>query len=180
MLDDDLGEAHTPDVPAGSPLARMRAQRERQAEELAELHVHVPRTTDPSIWVIYRPIDPGYVQDAIEKRQKAHKKRNGRAAPGDDWVVLANADILAEYCLGIYWLDDDEKEHGFSQDAPDDVHRLTYGPELSRALGHEPTSAIDSVRQLFVTGADLVMHAGELATRSGLEAEELEARFRGE
>lgn len=175
-MGDELDDFETAvPVPAGSPLARMRAQRERIAEQVEELHVPVPRTTDPAIWVAYRPVDPDVMNGILERRQKDAKK-----AKGDVKLTLANADVLVKHCIGIYWLDDDDKEHGWDPAKDGRESWLDYGPELAAALGIEATTAVEACRALFGTDADLSAHTTELLRQSGLSMGEFEERYRGE
>lgn len=162
-------------VPPDSPLARIRRQRERTIAQTDELHVHVPRTDDPKIYVAYKPVDPGFVEAAILKRQEEGKKSR---QSNRDATVYANADVLVEHCIGVYFLDDAGKEHGLSAEGGDDWPR--FDERLAAALGIDATKAVDVCIGLFTTKADLVMHAGELAILSGLDRSAMEARFRGE
>lgn len=162
------------EVPADSPLGRLRAQHMRLRDEASNPHVHVPRTTDPEIWVSYRPVEPDAITAAIEKRQK-QAKHSKKAKT--ETVLNANADVLVEHCEGIYWLDADGKEHSLD---PDDDDWPRFDQRLARLLGVETDSAIETCKALFSTHADLVAHAGNLARQSGLSDEDLQERIQGE
>lgn len=179
-VDDTFHVLHDPEseseaVPAAtdSPLAQLRAQRAALVEQLEEIHVRVPRYTNPEIWVRYQPVDPGVVAEAADKRRKAAKHGAGSKS---DWVVLANADLLVGACLGVYGLQGDEE---FSL-APGGGDHTRFDKDLADGLGIEATRAVEVCQALFVTGADLVSHASELAERSGLDRDQFEERYRGE
>jgi len=167
-------ETSVPTTAPDSALARLRAQRSKLADEAHQFHVHVPRTTDPAIHVAYAPVDPGAMEEAIERRKKAAKSPTAKRNVG----LLAAADVLVEHCQGIYTVDEAGKEMGLDPAAPDVWPRFTE--RLGELLGEETPTAVAACIALFTTKMDLIAHCNTLVVLSGGSADAAEERFRGE
>ena len=73
-------------------LKSLKARREAIKKDLY-IDLQVPRWDDPEIFVRYGPMDPTTAEKAIETRRKTKVA---------DYMVLANADILARSCIGVF------------------------------------------------------------------------------
>src|ERR1039458_1295553 len=152
-------------VPAavGSPLIDLRARRSAKRETLT-LDLKVPRWDDDGgpfeLWVRYRPASMSVALNSTERRRKSKDT---------EWMVKANADTLADACLGVYAKVDGQpytlasgEWHPFDPDeAKPDEWVAVKGErveELNAALGIEAHSAVETLRALFFTDGDLFGH----------------------
>jgi len=164
-------DAASPDAAPDSALVALRAQRDAAKAQLAQLHIKVPRM---DLWGAYRPVDPGVVEEAIERRRRRAKTDAARQQA----TLLANADVLVAHCDGLYRLDADGREVGLD---PRKAGWTQYGAALGTALGYDPgDTPVSACVGLFATAADLMTHATQLAIASGYDTAEAEVRYRGE
>ena len=179
--------AHDPvPVPAspGSPLVDLRKRREEKRDSL-HLDLEVPRWDEDGgpfqVWVRYKPARHSLAVTSAEKRQKTNDP---------DWVTLANADSLVDACVGVYvkvkgqpftlsggqWVSFDRETAG-----PEEWVSVTGGrvEELNEALGVQAHSAVETLRALFFTDGDLVLHALKLGQFSAVSAPEADEETLG-
>lgn len=123
------------------------------------------------VWVSYKPIPSGKLEDIHRRRKKEKAKGRGLAI---------NIDVLIDACVGVHERIDGEL---VSID-PDnrDGEALTFtSPRLLELLGVESQLASDAVRELYAVtddhDGDVITAANEVMHRSGLaaavEAEEM-------
>lgn len=157
---------------AGSPLIDLRARREAKRKAL-HLDLKVPRWDDdggPEIWARYNPASFSVAMSATERRRK-------RKDP--EWMVLSNADTLADAMVGVFVKQGDQsftlaggQWRSFDPDtARDDEWVSVKGErvgELNAALGIDAHSAAETLRALFFTDGDLMAHSAKLAEFSGV------------
>jgi hypothetical protein len=155
-----------------SPLAGLRAKR---AEALAKLHhdLQVPRWSDDGgieIWVRYAPVSPTTISAVVTARRKSKAK---------DWMVAANADVLAIACLGVYAVDPTSPDTKLSlRDGDPHGDWTKFDADLAYSLGLDGISSVEDakaltaatvVRGLYLTEGDLTSAANALTTWSGIE-----------
>lgn len=148
----------------GSPLADLRSRRAKLIEALW-VDLEVPRWADdggPSIWVRYKPIGPGFVTATVEKRFKA------KGTLGKDWLDYAHADVLIEACVGVFAKDGDATYS--LRPADPDGEWTKFDPDLAASLGLDTKMAVDVVRALYLTSADLKTAVDQLIDWSGQES----------
>jgi hypothetical protein len=150
---------------AGSPLAGLRARREKAQQELF-LDLQVPRL-DPPVFVRFAPA----VQSQIDRANKRHEKSKDA-----DKNVIVNAVILAEACRGVFEVIDGEPVSVDDADRDGDWPR--FDGQLADLLGldGESVQAVDVVRGLYLTDGDIIATAAKLAEWSGYSLEDLEER----
>lgn len=146
----------------------LKARREKIKENLY-IDLQVPRWEDPEIFVRFGPIDSVRSEQAIERRRKTNSKEFG---------ILANADILAQSCIGVYACLDGNRETKYSlnPDTPEGAW-TKFDPILARNLGLITDSAVDVVRALYYTDGDLIQAATTLVDWSGKTNAQLESDF---
>jgi len=168
---------------AGSPLASLRDRKAKLVEKLY-LDLKVPRWDDdggPAIFVRYHPAKLGKVASASTLREKQRKQW------GDDWALIAQADVLIDCCAGIY-----ASENGKRADDPEvgDVYSLrpgdptgdwtTFDPDLAANLGlDEHAGAVATCRALYLTEGDLTLAYTALIAWSGDVSDDTEETNRG-
>jgi hypothetical protein len=167
---DTINPAHR-----GSPLGSLRKRREALQAEMY-LDLKVPRWDDdggPAIYVRCKTMSPAFMSASVDKRKKP--SRMGKR--DQDWVVLANADVLVNSCIGVYAIEDGtppsqaSREQMLSlRDGDPQGEWTTFDPDLAFSLGldGENPSAVRVVRALFFTDGDLLNAINRLATFSGL------------
>lgn len=177
-----VADPNAPQQPAPrSPLAALKVRREELAKGL-HLDLKVPRWEDPEIFVRYAPIDSTKMEESIAKRSQG----------GKGWSILANADVLAQSCQGVYACLDGDYTKKFSLKAPevagvdaseDALLRVAwtrFDQDLREALGvHAAThnDAVSVCRALYLTDGDLIAAATALMEWSGISAEKLDEDF---
>lgn len=134
-----------------SGLARLKETRKAALETL-HLDLSVPRL-DPPVVVRFRPLTQAEIK-TITKRFASNKTA--------DSVILHNAALLAEACLGVFGLD----ENGEPVEDPDDWPG--FDETLAEILGLDgASSAVDVVRGLYLTDGDVSSAADRLVEWSG-------------
>jgi hypothetical protein len=160
---------------AGSALDDLRVRRARHTDNLF-IDLKVPRWDDDGgaqVWVRYRPASPGKV-NAVGMKRLEHK-----AEHGDAWLVLANADILIESCLGVYGvLPDDPTRYSFRRGDPAGPW-TKFDPDLADSLGLEAAKATDVVRALYLTEGDLIAACDQLCEWSQVQSVKADEAFLG-
>jgi hypothetical protein len=150
-----------------SVLSGLRAKRAAMNETLY-VDLQVPRWTDPEIWVRFKPAEPASITTAMEKR----RKRQPRPA---DWFVMAQCDVLAESCIGVYAILDDTK---YSLRVGDEEGDWTkFDADLANNLGLDTQRAAEVVRGLYVTDGDLIGAMNKLALWSGITVPDMDEDF---
>ncbi len=164
------------DIVAGKPQSPLEilAGRRKDLESRLFLDLAVPRWEDvigKTIWVRYRPANIALLTDAQRTREQEHllkKRKDGRGDP--QWAVKANADMLRDACVGVYFLEVDEEPPRDSDTLDADLPTFS-DPALSVALD-APRSAVATVLKLYGTDADVLMAAQQLVLWSGEASKE--------
>lgn len=159
------------DAPTGSALFDLRAIREKK---LAALYIDlpVPRWGDegtPEIVVRYKPTKPSVALSATEKR---------RSAKDPEWLMLANADVLVDACVGVYAVYKG-KQYSLRPGEPDGPW-TRFDPDLAENLGLSTKRAVDVVRALYLTDGDLIGAVNALAEWSGTVLPKVDEEALGE
>jgi len=155
-------------APTTTPLASLQARREQIVNDLY-VDIKVPRWEDPEIYVRFKPVSTIKLNAAIERRRKQK---------GDDWSLLANADMLIESCVGIYAVFNGDTENKLSLSTTDPNGKWTkFDPELAKALGVDAQRATDSVQALYLTEGDLIDTANRLFRWSNVANDEADETF---
>lgn len=164
----------TPAIPADAPkapsfaLKSLAAKREALKEGLY-LDLQVPRWNDPEIFVRFGPIDVTLTETVVEKRRKSKVP---------EWSILANADILAQACVGIYACLEGDQETKYSLRVGDENGSWTkFDPDMATALGSVLQGASDVVRALYLTDGDLLEAARQVTDWSGIKNEQVDEDF---
>ena len=154
--------------PPSTALKALKARREQLQKDLF-IDLQVPRWDDPEIFVRYGPMDPTAAEKAIDTR---------RQSKAPDFMVWANADVLARSCIGVFaCLDGDyETKYSLNPDNPEGPW-TRFDPALARALGLITDAAADVVRGLYQTDGDLINAASALTEWSGHASRKLETDF---
>jgi len=151
-----------------SPLAALRARREQLVNELY-LDIKIPRWDEPELFVRFKPVSAVRLNNAIERRRKQK---------GDDWSILANADMLIDCCIGVYATLEGNHDEKFSLRENDPHGTWTkIDQDLAKALGIEAERASDVCVNLFFTEGDLIDVANKLFKWSGIAGEEADETF---
>lgn len=153
-----------------SPLDVLRGNR-KKLDATLYIDLAVPRWEEVignTIWIRYKAANPAVLYEARAKFEAHHlakKKKDGRGDP--DWEIRANAQMLVEACMGVYFLEPGEKP---PDELPGDLP--TFGdPELSISLD-APKSAIATVMKLYGTNGDVLLAANQLLLFSGETSQE--------
>jgi len=160
-----MGAASAP-ASFDSPLLSLRARRAEIVDNLW-VDLRVPRWDNPKIFVRYAPVSAVKLNTAIERRRKEK---------GDDWSLLANADMLVDSCIGIYGELDDGTQISLRDGDPSGKW-TTFDPDLAKALGVEVERAVDTVRSLYLTEGDLIDASNKLFRWSGIAGDEADEAF---
>jgi hypothetical protein len=164
---DDEGAVNDAPVAVVSPLISLRERREQIVNDLY-IDIKVPRWDDPSIFVRFRPVSAMKLNAAIERRRKQK---------GEDWTLLANADVLIDSCIGIYAIFDGE-DHKYSLRHNDAQGKWTkFDKDLADSLGVEAERATDTLRALYLTEGDLIDTANKLFRWSNISGDEADETF---
>jgi len=158
---------------ASSPLASLRARRAKAQERLYK-DLKVPRWDDdggPAIYVRYKPLSPGKMATAVERRRRDKAK-------DQDWATKANADALIGSCMGVF-TEIDGAQYSL-REGDRNGSWTTFDPDLGAALGVESQNAVDVVRALYLTDGDLINAAATLTTWSGLVGPQADEDYLGE
>lgn len=167
------------DIAAGtpqSPLDLLKGRR-KDLESKLFLDLAVPRWEDivgKTIWVRYKPADVSLWGEAQRSREAAHvakKKRDGHGDP--KWAIKANADVLVDACVGVYFLEPGEEPP--ADDFPGDLPTFS-DPALSSVLD-APRSAVGTVLKLYGTDADVLLAANQIIMWSGEASKEAGEAF---
>ena len=152
--------------PSSAALLSLKSRREEIKKDLY-IDLQVPRWSTPEVFVRYGPIDATRADQAIRKREGSK-----------EFSVLANADILAQACIGVYaCLDGDrDTKYSLNSDNPDGPW-TRFDPALARNLGLITDAAVDVVRALYYTDGDLIQAAAALGEWSGKTNAKLDEDF---
>ena len=151
-----------------SPLAALRTRREQLVNELY-IDVKVPRWESPEIYIRFKPVSAVRLNSAIERRRKQK---------GDDWSILANADMLIDCCIGVYAVVDGNYEEKLSLREGNPRGPWTkIDKDLAFALGVEAERAVDACLGLFFTEGDLIDVSNKLFKWSGIAGDEVDEDF---
>jgi len=155
-------------VDVSSPLASLKNRRQQIIDELF-LDIKVPRWNDPEIFVRFRPVSATRLNKVIEKRRKAG---------GEDWSILANADMMIDSCIGIYAVVDGDRDNKLSLRPGDPKGEWTkFDADLGEAIGVDVKLATAVVRGLFLTEGDLIEASNQLFNWSGISSQEADETF---
>lgn len=153
-----------------SPLAGLRDRLEAQQSKLFK-DLPVPRWAERmgiDAVVRFKPIPLKLIQ---AQQKWASKSRD------EDAALLANARILVEACLGVYYRDNNGELHSFNPDG--DPPR--FDPDLAAIIGaDEVDGALGVVRKLYFSDGDIVATAEAVAAFSGYTNSDLIAAAQGE
>jgi hypothetical protein len=151
-----------------TPLASLKDRRNQILNDLY-LDVKVPRWNDPEIFVRFKPVSASRLNKVLEKRRKAG---------GEDWAILANADMMIDSCIGVYAVMDGDRDTKLSLRPGDPKGEWTkFDADLGAALGVEQKLATATVRALFLTEGDLIEASNQLFAWSGISAQEADEAF---
>lgn len=151
-----------------SPLAALKRRREEIINDLF-IDIRVPRWSEPELYIRFKPVSAIRLGAAIERRRKQK---------GDDWSLLANADMLVESCVGIYAVVDGDHENKLSLKEGHPNGKWTrFDPDLAQALGIEAERAVDVCTALFMTEGDLLDTSNRLFRWSNIANEEGDETF---
>jgi hypothetical protein len=134
--------------------------------------IKVPRWEDPEIFVRFNPIDVTSTEAVVEKRRESKD-----VVP--DWLLYANADIIAQSCQGVYaTLDGDHSKKYSLRVGDEDGPWTRFDPDLAAALGL-PTEigAAEVVKALYMTDGDLLAAATALTDWSGASIAQVDTDF---
>lgn len=163
-----------PSVHPDSPLAGLKA---RKAAIIERLHwdLKVPRWDDdggPAIYVRYGPID-------VTRMTKILDAANKSKAP--DKMLVANANILANACLGVFAREDGSEEELSLRDGDPHGPLTRFDEDLAETLDvGTPFRATAVVRALYLTDGDLIAAAIQLSELSGAALPKADTDFLGE
>jgi len=151
-----------------TPFLVLRNRREQIVNELF-IDIKVPRWEDPEIYVRFKPVSATKLNATIDRRRKQK---------GDDWSLLANADMLVDSCVGVYAVVDGDKDNKLSLRLDNPNGPWTkFDPELATALGVDATRAADACIALYLTEGDLLETASKLFKWSGITNDEADETF---
>ena len=151
-----------------NPLASLRDRRKAIINEMY-IDIKVPRWNEPEIYVRFRPISA----TTLNKRVEARRKQGG-----DMWSIMANADIIADSCIGVYGVMDGDLDNKLSLRLDDPKGEWTkFDGFLGEALGLEAVRATDVVLALYLTEGDLIATANKLFEWSGIASNEADESF---
>jgi hypothetical protein len=184
----DPHDQHDAPEPAEPPRTIRTGLRDRRQKAVDSLFLErqVPRL-DPPVFVRFKPLE-GHRVDAINKA--ASKSKDPERS------VVGNARALAESCVGIYEKIDgqivsvdptDERVVEIPDDPkaplpaiPDDWPK--FDATLAALLGMAnpaTVTAVQVVRELYLTDGDVTSEAGELTAWSGYAGEEALEEYSG-
>jgi hypothetical protein len=153
---------------ANTALASLKNRRAQIVDEMY-IDVQVPRWESPEIFVRFKPVSTVKLSAAIDRRRKQK---------GDDWSLLANADMLIESCIGIYAVLDGDHDKKFSLNPGDPLGAWTkFDPTLGKVLGVDVQRATDVVKELYLTEGDLIDTANKLFKWSNVANDEADESF---
>lgn len=158
-------------APEGSALFDLRALRERKLKDLYK-DLPVPRWGEdgtPEIVVRYKPSKPQVALRATEKR---------RTENDPDWLILANADVLVDACIGVYAVYQGKK-YSLKPGEPN-APWTKFDRNLAENLGIETNRAVEVVRALYLTDGDLIGAVNALAAWSGTVLPQIDEESLGE
>lgn len=153
----------------GSTLALLR-DRVATAKKKLQLDLEVPRL-DPPVFVRFKPPTQKRIEAANELARKLRNQKGGEA------VIIANAGLLADVCLGVFEVIDGREVSIDPEDRDGDW--LKFGPRLAELLGLKTNKASDVVRALYLTDGDIISTSDKLAVWSGHAAEAFERDTEG-
>lgn len=171
-----------PDVEAeGSPAQASRAKNDDRPTPKKSLAAHrkkvletltrdfqIPDYEDVGLYARFRPAEPAEVRSAWRRREKA----------GDEASFMAHADVLIDCCQGLYILDENDNEIPPTEDEDPTLPR--FDERLAEAIGEPDLDrSIDVVRALFVRPFQVIAMAQSLLEWSGMNADDIEERVRG-
>lgn len=150
---------------AASPLAGLRERRAKVRQAL-HLDLAVPRY-DPPVYVRFKPVSDARVSSINKTLEKSKDPEK---------VVLANARVLAEACVGVFEVDGDGDPVSIDpEDREGDWPR--FDERLGQLLGiADAAAATVVIRELYATDGDIISTATRLAEWSGYSLAELEER----
>lgn len=167
----------TPETPPANTLrGRLRARREAAADRLY-LDRPVPRMED--IVVRFKPLPSGRLEQITKTTEKSKNVER---------FVIGAATSLAECCLGIYEVTDDE-DAATEKTAdgrllvsvdPDSDDPVRFDSRLAALLEiHDPGKAVPIVRALYLTDGDVTAESNALTEWSGYTGAELLEEYAG-
>ncbi len=149
--------------------------KERRAQVLEEqvLDLPVPRWTNPTIVVRYRPVEHTLIRRAQSSVDKAPKRQKS------EMEVDVNADILIRGCKEVVAVVDGE-EYSLREGEPEG-DPTAFDADLAKALGLDTrATARQVVRSLFLTDGDILSAATSVITFSGYKETEADEAVSGE
>lgn len=177
--DSPTHEHHHDDAEA--PRTIRQGLRDRRAKVVQKLYVdrNVPRLD--GVVVRFRAIE-GARLEAIQKAATEKRNKNPEKS------VIGNANVLAECCLGVYDVTDDEAEAiAHTEDGRHLVSIIEgseeaplFDRELAAELGiSEAANAATVVRGLYLTDGDVTAEANAIIAWSGFAGQELIDEYAG-
>src|SRR6185437_7291625 len=128
--------------PKHTPLRSLKEAREKLVGSLY-IDLKVPRWDDPEIFVRYKPVESARVSAQAKKCAESEDP---------EWLVLANADLLAQCCVGVYAIFDHDGVHRSLRMGDEHGEWTRFDRDLMDNLEMPPYSkAADAVRQIYAT-----------------------------
>ena len=153
--------------------------KERREQVLKEqvLRLPVPRWNNPTIVVLYIPVDHGFIRNSQKRIEKAPKDRQSEVE------MEVNSDILIRGCVGVVAVID-----GVDYSLrPGDPHGepTMFDADLAENLGLDgaggrPPTARAVLRHLFIADGDVLSAASEVIKFSGYREAEADEQILGE
>ena len=163
----------------GGPPSILSSLKERRQQVLNEqvLRLPVPRWDNPTIVVMYKPVEHPFIRRAQTAVEKAGKDKKG------DAEVDSNADILIRGCVGVVAVLDG-KEYSLrigDEDGDPTLFDIDLADNLGvDGSGGKPPTARQVVRSLFLTDGDILSAASEVIRFSGYRETEADSAVVGE
>jgi hypothetical protein len=129
-----------------------------------ELPLRVPRWSDPTIIVTYRPVTREELQALYDAVERAQERDRGEVA------FDGRIKLLAKCCKGVLLRFEDGSEQSFSN----------FGGGLATLFELEGSSALDVAREVFIADGDVLNHYDRLTTFSASADQKLDEVFKGE
>lgn len=162
VQDQDEHGGQLPAAPT-SGLAKLRAERDKIKDEL-HLDLRVPRYEVP-LFVRYTPVQASTAKRLADRAKKSNDS---------EAMVIGNAQLLAEHCVGVFEKDANGDPIGDPEDWP------KFDGTLAAYLGDENTKrAADVVRLLFLTDGDIIATAQRLSEWSGYAGDQITESYEG-
>src|SRR6185437_13235262 len=154
--------------PKDTPLRSLKAARDKLINQLY-IELKVPRWDNPELFVRYK---------AVESSRVAAQARKRAESEDPELLVLANADLLANCCVGIYAVFDGDGVRRSLRLGDEFGEWTRFDRDLMDNLEMPPYSkAADAVRQIYATDGDLISAAEAVSEWSAKESTKADENF---